>query len=151
MPKRNKHNKSLDSLETLAHGRETRWQRHVSSQLSSLQKEEQRLQQLHKYVEEYNAPLHARGSHSIMAMRTQRQFVDRLKAAVKQQNQTVADKRDAAERGLQRWKLERSKRLAIQKYSERQRLSEQKLRERRDQAGLDEVGRNGFLQQRKEG
>jgi len=142
--------KSLDSLETLAHGRETRWQRHVSSQLNSLQQEEQRLQQLHQYVEEYNAPLHGRSSQSIMAMRSQRQFVDRLKDAVKQQNQTVAQQRELAERGMQRWKLERSKRLAIQKYGERQRQTELKQRERRDQANLDEVGRNGFLQQLKE-
>ncbi len=138
--------RNLDSLETLAHGKESRWRRHVSSQLSKLQTEEQRLSQLHEYVQEYNAPLtERRGSQSIMAMRSQRQFMDRLKDAVKRQSQTVAEKRVLAEQGIQRWKHERSKRLAIQNYSARQREAEDRQRERRDQATLDEVGRNLFL------
>ncbi len=142
--------RNLNSLETLAQGRETRWQRHVSSQLNNLQAEEQRLEQLHGYVEEYNGPLNNhRGSQSILAMRSQRQFVDRLKDAVKQQSQTVAERRTAAEQGIQRWKQERSKRMAIQKFATRQREAEERQQERRDQALQDEVGRNGFMARRK--
>jgi len=138
--------RNFESLQTLAHGRESRWQRHVSSQLSNLQTEEQRLQQLHNYVDEYNRPVaDRRDSQSILAMRSQRQFVDRLKDAVKRQSQTVADKRAAADQGIRQWKHERSKRLAIQKFSERQQAIADKLRDRRSQAVLDEVGRNGFL------
>ncbi len=142
--------RNLDSLETLAQGREVRWQRQVSNQLNSLQTEEQRLQQLHNYVEEYNAPLQtAGGSQSIMAMRSQRQFVDKLKTAVQQQSRAVEEKRAAAELGMQRWKEERSRRLAIQKFSARQKALEEKLRDRRAQAVLDEAGRNAFLARRK--
>jgi len=137
--------KNLQSLETLAEGRETRWQRHVSGQLKSLQAEEQRLRQLHSYIEDYNDTPTGRGSQSIMAMRSQRHFVDRLRAAVDQQVATVDGKRAAAEQGMQRWKEERSKRLAIQKFAERQQREVDRQRERRAQAQLDEVGRNSFL------
>ena len=138
--------RTLDSLETLAHGRETRWRRHVASQLNNLQAEEQRLAQLHDYVQEYNAPLnHRRDSQSILAMRSQRQFVDRLKDAVRQQSQTVAERREAAEHGMRRWQHERSRRMALEKYSARQREAEGRQRDRRDQAALDEVSRNLFL------
>ncbi|NND54970.1 MAG: flagellar FliJ family protein [Gammaproteobacteria bacterium] len=142
--------RNLHSLETLAHGRESRWQRHVSGQLQSLQTEEQRLEQLHEYVSEYSSSAEqraqvARASQSILALRGQRQFVDRLRDAVQQQTETVASKRDAAQHGISRWKQERSKRLAIQKFSERQQQEADRLKERRDQAQLDEVGRNGFL------
>lgn len=138
--------RNLQSLETLAHGRESRWQRHVAGQLQSLQTEEERLRQLHSYVADYQAPLtESRGGQSIMAMRSQRMFVDRLRQAVDQQAQTVAGKRAAAEQGMQRWKQERSKRLAIQKYGERCQEEAERQRERRSQAQLDEVGRNAFL------
>lgn len=138
--------RNLQSLETLAHGRESRWQRHVSGQLQSLQTEEQRLRQLHSYVDEYKAPLsERRGAQSIMTMRSQRLFVDRLREAVDQQTATVANKRAAAEQGMARWKEERSRRLAIQKFSERQAQEIERQRERRNQAQLDEMGRNAFL------
>ena len=142
--------RNLDSLQTLAHGRETRWQRHVSSQINNLKSEEQRLEQLHDYVEEYNAPLNQRrGGQSILAMRSQRMFVDRLKDAVRQQSQTVAEKRAATEQGIQRWKQERSRRMAIEKFTERQQAEINRQRDRRSQAALDEVGRNGFLKRDK--
>ena len=142
--------KNLDSLETLAQGNESRWRRHVASQLSNLQTEEQRLAQLHDYVREYNAPLNQRrGSQSILAMRSQRQFVDRLKDAVKQQSKTVDERRASAEQGMQRWKHERSRRMALQNFSARQREAEERVRDRRDQAALDEVGRNLFLKRNK--
>lgn len=138
--------RNLQSLETLAQGRESRWQRHVSGQLKSLQAEEQRLRQLHTYVDEYKAPLTEQSaSQSIMHMRSQRLFVDRLRQAVDQQTVHVANKREAAEKGIRRWKQERSKRLAIQKFSERQEQEAERQRERRSQAQLDEIGRNAFL------
>jgi len=142
--------RNLHSLETLAHGRETRWQRHVSGQLQSLQTEEQRLRQLNEYIADYSetgdddAPAR-RGSQSIMAMRSQRQFVDRLRDAVRQQTETVATKQEAAKQGISRWKQERSKRLAIQKFGERQQSEIDRQKERRSQAQLDEIARNGFL------
>lgn len=142
--------RNLDSLETLAQGNESRWRRHVTKQLGSLQAEEERLAQLHDYVREYNAPLNQRqGSQSILAMRSQRQFVDRLKDAVRQQSRTVDERRASAEQGIQRWKHERSRRMAIEKFSARQREAEERQRDRRDQATLDEVGRNLFLKRSK--
>ncbi len=142
--------RTLDSLKTLAHGRESRWRRHVAGQLNNLQTEEQRLAQLHDYVEEYNAPLNERrDSQSILAMRSQRQFVDRLKDAVRQQSKTVAERRAAAEQGMRRWQHERSRRLALEKYTERQDEAQGRQRDRRNQAALDEVGRNLFLNRNK--
>ena len=105
---------------------------------------------LHEYVAEYSDAadkrgVPGRGSQSIMAMRGQRQFVDRLRDAVKQQTETVATRREAAEQGISRWKQERSKRLAIQKFGERQQQELDRQKERRSQAQLDEIARTGFL------
>lgn len=139
-----KKRKQLDSLKTIAQSKETRWQRHVSDQLKLLQVEEQRLEQLNQYAHEYQSDGARQGSsQSMFAMRSQRQFVDRLRDAVHQQQQTVQNKRSATHRDVEFWKAARAKRMAIQKYAHKQEQIEDKHKERRAQKFLDEIGRNG--------
>jgi len=137
-----KNKRQLQSLESLAQSKENRWQRHVSIQFRALQAEEQRLAQLNQYVNEYQLADSETGtSQSMLTLRTQRQFVNRLHHAVQQQQQTVINKRSAANRDADFWREARSKRLAIQKYADKQEQVEYKLKARRTQKFLDEVGR----------
>lgn len=142
--------RSLEALQNVASGRETRWQRQVSAQFRALQTEQQRLQQLHSFVAEYGKQIDQPGSsQSIQAMRSQRQFVTKLRSAVGQQSETVARQQAATDRDVDHWRLARAQRQAIEKYSERQELAANRRRDRRAQLYLDEVGRNAFLARRK--
>ena len=141
--------KPLDSLQTLAKGRETRWQRSLTAQLGKLQAEQQRLEQLNGFAREYGAkPEASTGSQSILAVRGQRQFVDRLHDAVGQQRKKVAAQQALADRDLANWKQARAKRMALDKFADRQLAEENRKRERSAQRALDEVGTNAFLGRR---
>jgi len=139
----------FESLQTLAKGRETRWQRSAGQQLRALQTEQQRLEQLHNFAEEYStAPAAPDTSQSILAVRGQRQFVDRLRDAVGQQQQTVATRHAAAEREVAEWRQARAKRMALDKFVERRREAETRKRDRSQQRALDEVGNRTFIGRR---
>ncbi|MEE4185473.1 MAG: flagellar export protein FliJ [Gammaproteobacteria bacterium] len=137
------------SLQTLARGHETRWQRNLSAKLKTLQVEEQRLDQLTRFAEEYGAnATEAPSSQSIMAVRGRRQFVDRLRDAVGQQRKAVAVQQAAADRDLAKWQQARAQRLALDRYADRQLDAEARKRERSAQRQLDEVGNRTFLRRR---
>jgi len=142
MPKRH----DLKSVRMLAENDETHTSREVSDRLATLRAEEHRLAQLQDYLDEYQDLLAAGTSGiSIATVRSRRRFVERLQAAVDQQQELVNRLHEQAEGQMNRWREARSRSLSLQKFSERMTAEQESRDARREQAKLDEIGRNLFL------
>jgi len=141
--------KPLASLQALAQGHEARWQRNLSAKLKALEVEQQRLEQLTRFAQEYDAKSADKlNSQSILAVRGRRQFVDRLRDAVGQQRKAVAVQQAAADRDLVNWQQARAKRRALDKYADRQVDDAARRRDRNAQRLLDEMGNRTYLRRR---
>ncbi len=133
--------RSLKTIQTLADTAEAESSKEVSQRLAALNKEEHRLQQLVEYLADYEAKERMdRQGQSIAAIRSRRQFIERLHAAINQQKQLVDNYRLLYDNEARRWREARSHSLGLRKYADRIDRQEELKQARRDQSRLDEIG-----------
>lgn len=138
----------LKSVQTLADSLEAQTSREVAERLRDLDAEQQRLHQLQAYLDEYRAlPAPGEAGLHVAAMRSRRRFVERIQAGVQHQERLIEALQRQVEDSKARWQAARSRSLALQRYSERLDERAEERQSRKDQAVLDEVGRNQFLRQ----
>lgn len=142
----NQRTQRLDTIRTLARTAERESARVLAERRNILDKEEQRLEQLQAYLREY-ADLSTAPSATGMfidTIRTRRQFVDKVRQGLAQQERVVAGVRQQLDQDMQRWRDARSRSLAMERFTERLDEQEAVRQGRREQAALDEVGRSMF-------
>lgn len=138
----------LKSVQTLADSLEARTSREVAQRLRALDAEQQRLRQLRAYLDEYRAPpAPGQSGLHVAAMRSRRRFVERIQEGIRHQERLIEGLQRQLEDLTAKWQSARSQSLALQRYNERLDERAQERQSRRDQATLDEVGRNQFLRQ----
>ena len=130
----------LGTIRTLADNVERESSRTVAERRRILAAEEQRLEQLRRYLHEY-AELSASGAGVLVdTVRMRRGFVTKIRAGIEQQERLVASLRDQLDNDLQRWRDARSQSLALERYDDRLADAANLKQQRRDQARTDEVG-----------
>jgi flagellar FliJ protein len=134
-----KRRQRLKTLEQLAAHAEADSSRRLGEKLARLRAEEQRLGQVHGYLDEYQRPPQRPVSSTISELRSRRNFVDRLRLAVSEQHGVVDVQRRNAEQQATAWRAARSRTLALQRLGERLQQQETQERDRREQRSLDEV------------
>jgi flagellar export protein FliJ len=138
----------LKSVQTLADSLEAQASREVAERLRALEAEQHRLRQLQAYLDEYRAlPAPGHSGLHVAAMRSRRRFVERIQTGIQHQERLIEGLQRQLEDVTARWQTARSQSLALQRYSERLDERAQERQSRKDQAVLDEVGRNQFLRQ----
>jgi flagellar export protein FliJ len=138
----------LKSVQTLADSFEAQTSREVAQRLQDLDAEQHRLRQLQAYLDEYRAPpAPSQSGLHVAAMRSRRRFVERIQAGIQHQERLIEGLQRQLEDSKTRWQAARSQSLALQRYTERLDERAEERQSRKDQAFLDEVGRNQFLRQ----
>jgi len=130
---------TLTTLRFLADSAENESARVVAQRRNALDAEEVRLEQLKKYLQEYQADDNGSGIF-IDTVRTRRAFVERISSGIDQQARLIEGLRQQLEMDLQRWREARSQALGLQHYSERQQQEIDLKQNRKEQARLDEIG-----------
>ncbi len=134
--------KGLQTVQTLAKSTETMRSRVVSDQRHALREEQQRLEQLEQYRNEYQVmssrPEQGVGIHFI---RGRRGFVQKLNEAIDNQRQVIARASEQLEAYMVHWREARAKALSLEKFAERIEAEENRRVARREQAELDDIGR----------
>jgi flagellar export protein FliJ len=133
--------RSLASLQKLAEYAADAASRDIVERLRALREEEGRLGQLRGYLGDYTALLNDSRGMNVARLRGRRDFVERLNSAIGRQSEVVREHEQQYTRHIDRWRGARTRALALQRYAERLDDIEAERRERRDQAALDEVGR----------
>lgn len=140
--------KRLQVIQTLADREEAITSRKVADKLFDLQVEEQRLEQLSTYLDEYRAlASNDPDVADIATIRARREFVERLQICVQQQRDLVESLCEQLETQMEEWNTTRSKSKSIQRFNERQADEMRDTEARKEQATLDEIGRLQFLNQ----
>ena len=140
--------KRLQVIQTLADREEAITSRKVADKLFDLQVEEQRLEQLSTYLDEYRAlASNDPDVADITTIRNRREFVERLQICVRQQRDLVESLCEQLEAQMEEWNTTRSKSKSIQRFSERRADETRDTEARKEQAILDEIGRLQFLNQ----
>lgn len=140
--------KRLQVIQTLADREEAITSRKVADKLFDLQVEEQRLEQLSTYLDEYRAlASNDPDVADIATIRARREFVERLQICVQQQRDLVESLCEQLENQMEEWNTTRSKSKSIQRFNERQADEMRDTEARKEQAILDEIGRLQFLNQ----
>ncbi len=140
--------KRLQVIQTLADREEAITSRKVADKLFDLQVEEQRLEQLSTYLDEYRAlASNDPDVADIATIRARREFVERLQICVQQQRDLVESLCEQLETQMEEWNTTRSKSKSIQRFNERQADEMRDTEARKEQAILDEIGRLQFLNQ----
>lgn len=140
--------KRLQVIQTLADREEAITSRKVADKLFDLQVEEQRLEQLSTYLDEYRAlASNDPDVADIATIRARREFVERLQICVQQQRDLVESLCEQLETQMEEWNTTRSKSKSIQRFNERQADEMRDTETRKEQAILDEIGRLQFLNQ----
>jgi flagellar export protein FliJ len=135
----------LHSLQQLADFQEAESARRVAERQKSLSGEEQRLQQIAGYLEDYLQQTgRHRGLTSVAAIQSGRHFLERLRGAVNQQHAVVETHRHQVEQQTVAWKAARVRAKALHKLAERRAEAEFERSERREQVRLDEVAGKQF-------
>ncbi len=134
--------KGLETIQTLAESDETMRSRVVSDQRFALHEEEQRLEQLKKYCQEYqemNRP--SDKGVGIHFIRGRVGFVQKLNEAINNQRQVVAQATAQLDTHMGHWRDARAKAQSLQKFTERMMAQEDRRAARREQTELDDIGR----------
>lgn len=137
-----KRRQSIAAIRTLADSAERESSRTVTQRRDALAAEERRLQQLQDYLVEYGRMSLSGGSVATLQLR--RRFVERIRAAIVEQERVVAGLQEQLDRDLGSWRAARSHSLALEKYAERLAEQAEHRRARREQADTDEVGQKMF-------
>lgn len=137
-----KRRQSIAAIRTLADSAERESSRTVIRRRDALAAEERRLQQLQDYLVEYGRMSLSGGSVATLQLR--RRFVERIRAAIVEQERIVAGLQEQLDRDLGSWRAARSHSLALEKYAERLAEQAEQRRARREQADTDEVGQKMF-------
>jgi flagellar FliJ protein len=136
-----RHRDRLKTLQQLAAHAEAEAARHLGERQRALAAEEQRLRQIHGYLQDYERRTGTTGIlTSVTALTSGRRFLDRLRDAVGQQQGVVENHRRLVEQQSGQWRAARAKRQALEKLGERRLEAETARREAREQRRLDEVG-----------
>ncbi|PAU81412.1 flagellar export protein FliJ [Halovibrio salipaludis] len=112
----------------------------------ALAEQQQRLDELERYHEEYQHQIRAEASGTTSAARLQagQQFISQLVAAIAQQQQQVDRYRATAEEAREQWQAARQRREGMARYIETCRRREAREDERREQKALDEAANQRF-------
>lgn len=132
--------KPLSSLQRLAEFAADAASRDIGQRLRALRVEEERLHQVDGFLNQYdNLSLTGSPGLTVKALHARRQFTQRLRTAADQQRQTVVDSEQRYFQQIERWRDARAQALALQRFNERVREQQQEIRERHEQAVLDEM------------
>lgn len=132
--------KPLTSLQRLAEFAADTASRDIGQRLRALRVEEERLRQVDGFLGQYDSlSLSHSAGLTVSTLRSRRQFTQRLHTAAEQQRQSVTDSEQRYFQQIERWRDARSQTLALQRFNERIREREQDIRDRHEQAVLDEV------------
>ena len=134
---RKTHNR-LRPVRTLADNDALNSSRRVADSRDALETEQQRLEQLQGYLQEYQAM--ANESRTASEIASRRDFLKRLRDAVAQQLEVVERHRLELEHELDTWKDARARSLALNRLAERADRAEREKEDRRDQHRMDEIG-----------
>lgn len=128
------------ALQRLASHTEADNARRLAERLRSLDAEEHRLQQISGYLAEYTrSGGTAAASVTIRSLRSGRSFLERLCAAVEEQQGTVEFQRRKVAEQTDQWQAARQRTRSLDKLSERLGEQDQERRDRREQSRLDEI------------
>ena len=130
--------KKLKPVRTLADSDAMDSSRLVATARDALDTEQQRLDQLREYLNEYQTM--ASSGRTAMEISTRRDFVNRLRKALEQQTEVVERHRAELEKQLDVWKDARARSMALNRLAERADQAERERSERRDQHRMDEIG-----------
>jgi flagellar FliJ protein len=111
---------------------------------------QERLQLLLEYRNEYSARLTSvtqTGTHSV-DLRNFREFIDKIDAAIEQQQVLVAAARREVETGKLHWHKQQRRLKSFDTLSQRHLAAERKSEARQEQKEQDEFALKGFLSQR---
>lgn len=136
--------RSLETLRRLAETAENETARALADRRRRLEAEQRRLEQLNAYAAEYLALTRVGDGLLIDAVRARRAFVVRLQGGIAEQERVVASARQQVETDLARWRDARTRHLALARLGEREDEAAAERDARREQADLDEIGRNMF-------
>jgi flagellar FliJ protein len=140
----------IETLQRLASHTEADNARRLAERLRALDTEERRLQQIRGYLAEYskggggNGQVTGMGtgqpsSMTISSLRSGRGFLERLRTAVDEQRGTVETQRQQVEQQTLQWRAARARTRSLEKLGERQAEQDREVRDRREQARLDEI------------
>lgn len=132
----------LKTLHALASNAEREASLAVVQRRSALESEEQRLAQLRDYLADYSRNDASAQGLFIDTIRTRRAFVEKIRRGIEQQERLIAGVRRQLELDLERWHDARTQALGLERFAERLKDEENLRDDRREQAKLDEVGRN---------
>ncbi len=136
--------RQIETIRTLADTAERESSRTVAERRRMLDAEEQRLEQLRRYLAEYGDLSSAKDGVFIDTIRTRRSFMARIQAGIEQQEQLLASLRTQLENDLEHWRDARSHALALEKFDQRLEAQRNLKQNRREQAALDEVGQKMY-------
>lgn len=130
----------MEPVVRVAGRREEDAARDLAQQRDLLARHEQQLEELQGYRNEYLERLRHQGGGGVSASRLQdyRVFLDKLDAAIGQQERIVAHQQREVDRFHQRWMEMRTRCSAMDKAVERMRREERREEERREQLESDE-------------
>lgn len=128
------------SLQRLAGHTEADNARRLAERLRALDAEELRLKQISGYLAEYSESGRASAtSITIRSLRSGRGFLERLCAAVEEQQGTVELQRRRVAEQTDQWQAARKRTRSLEKLGERLGAQDQELKDRREQSRLDEI------------
>ena len=136
--------RQIETIRTLAETAERESSRTVAERRRILDAEEQRLEQLRRYLAEYGDLSGSNDGVFIDTIRTRRSFMARIQAGIDQQEQLLRGLRAQLEHDLQQWRDARSHALALEKFDQRLDAQRSQKQQRREQAALDEVGQKMY-------
>ncbi len=132
--------KPLTTLQRLAEFGADAASRDVGQRLRALRAEEERLQQINGYLQQYERlAMDAGSSLTVAAITGRRQFTARLREAANRQRQAVTEEETRYQQQVERWRGARAEALALQRFNQRIRERENEHRERLEQRLLDEI------------
>lgn len=131
---------NLPTLKRLASHAENSQARQLAVAQSQVQREEQRLQQIAGYLDDYRQLLQPAGASVTPAeLASRRGFVARLGQALSDQQGMVARCQQTVASEQQRWETARTQTRVIERLAERRQESADAERARREQRRLDEA------------
>jgi flagellar FliJ protein len=131
--------KRMQPVATVAHNRQQNAARIMGERQRSLDDQQQRLQELNNYRDEYARRFEG-GAESMAGinMRDYRLFLSRLNEAIEEQARRVEQARAALEQSRGQWTTTRVHSDAVNKVVERMQADERRAEDRREQKENDE-------------
>jgi len=143
--------KRLQTVEGVLGDKADRAARELGEVREQLRYEQERLEQLQQFRDEYQDRLSGSGATSMDAFRLRdfNAFLARIDAAMAQQREQVREVEQKVEHARRRWDHERSQAEAMGKVVARQQADEQRRVERREQSDNDELAQRLFTHNRR--